>query len=95
MFGTTVEKTARFLVVAQRPDGLACAPSSAVAPALPDPDKLFRVLLRFDPRRENCHPDDDDLVLVCDPSLHAALTEGTCIRALWEGKRLHSFEACS
>lgn len=94
MFGRKVQKTARFLVVSKRPDGLAYAPNSAVAPVLPEPDKLFRVLLRFDPRQEDRHPDDNDLVLICDPSLHAILTEGTHVQAVWEGKRLLSFDVC-
>lgn len=94
MFLKKTKQTARFLVVSKTPEGLAYAPNSAVMPVLPDPDKVFRVLLRFDPRQENCHPDDNDLVLSCDPALHDALTEGSFIRGEWEGKRLLSFESC-
>jgi len=91
---TAKEQTARFLVVSKHPAGMVWAPNSAVSPTLPDPDKLFRVVLRFDPRQEDRHPDDNDLVLICDPSLHAILTEGTHVQAVWEGKRLLSFELC-
>ena len=94
MFLKKTRQTARFLVVSKTPEGLAYAPNSAVAPILPDLNKVFRILLRFDPRRENCHPDDNDLVLSCDPTLYDALNEGSFIQGTWERNRLLSFEPC-
>lgn len=95
MFRKSVKaQTARFLVVSKKPEGMVYLPNSAVSPTLPDPDKLFRVVLRFDPRRENYHPDDNDLELSCSPQLHEQLTEGQHGNGTWEGKRLLSFEPC-
>ena len=95
MFGKPEKQQARVQVVSKMPDGLAYAPNSAISPVAPDADRLFRVLLRFVPRREHHHPDDNDLILSCDPALYAKLEEGAVICAVWEGKRLLSFEECS
>ena len=91
---TAEEQTARFLVVSKHPAGMVWAPNSAVSPTLLDPDKLFRVVLRFDPPREHHHPDDNDLELSCSPALHQALTEGQQGIGTWQGKHLLSFEDC-
>lgn len=95
MFGKAAKtQTARFWVVSKTSAGMAWASNSAVTPTLPDPDKLFRVVLRFDPPREHYHPDDNDLELSCAPQLYEQLTEGQYGIGSWKGKRLLSFELC-
>ena len=81
----------RFLVVAKSPHPLSYVTPSAISPQSLDPDKLCQVLLRFDPKREHRHPDDNDLLLTCSPELYARLREGTCGVGVWEKKRLLEF----
>lgn len=90
----STEQQARVRVLSKTPAGMPYIPGSSITPSLPQPDKLFRVVLRFDPPREHYHPDDNDLELSCTPELYQTLTVGMHGVATWQGKRLLNFVVC-
>lgn len=89
-----IPQRARFLVVSKQPDGMLYLSNSAIAVQQPPADRLFQVVLRFDPRRKHHHPDDNDLCLTCLPQLYEQLTEGEHGMGTWEGKTLLEFLPC-
>ena len=90
-------QTARFIVAATRfeissSDSLTDPmPRSSISPFLPGRQQFTQVLLRFETPRENCHPDDNDLRLICSPELHASLKKGMRGEGTWQGDTLLSF----
>ncbi len=85
-------KQTTFVVVSKKPDCGFFAPGSSIG-SPPDPDRMVcQVLLRFEPKREDHHPDDNDLRLICAPDLCDRLAEGSLGTGTWEKDRLLAFE---
>jgi len=83
-----VERVDRFYVVSKDPGYTAFASGSSLTETF---SSRYRVCLRFYPRREGYHSDDNDIILNCSEDVYLRLREGTCIRASWLGEELISF----
>ena len=82
------ERVDRFYVVSTDPGYTAFAAGSSLTETF---SPRSRVCLRFIPRREGYHPDDNDIILNCSEDVYARLREGMYIRATWLGEELITF----
>lgn len=82
------ERTDSFYVVSKDPGYTAFAAGSSLTETF---SPRARVCLRFYPRREGYHSDDNDIILNCSEDVYARLREGTYIRATWLGEELICF----
>ena len=80
-----------FWVINKGPKVQSYFPNSSISPFLPDSSKYTKVTLRFDPKREYYHPDDNDVIFDCNITLYSQLEEGMFGIGTWKKKELLDF----
>lgn len=79
-------------VVSKTPVGAPFFPNSSISPIVPSNLMLYQVVFCFEQKQEHRHPDDNFLQLICTPEMYEYLRVGMLGIAIWEKKKLISFE---